>query len=300
MFLSSDITLKAGDSGDAVSELQRRLAQRDLLHQANISGLFDGNTTQAVMEFQTLNGLRVDGIAGPETLRRLISIGGAGSSDAASGSGDASNDDDETKNATNLERFDAYTMANTGAVEEQSKLANEAVWGYGDHADSAVQQQQGQQQLSDLTRYNAQDEALQMQRQQQQIAAQPPSQLEFTAQGVQAQSIAKELEKPPEKAAEKAPEKVAELERPIERPLAVEVKSEIAPVASAALAPRDPALLRTEAKLDASSRSESQQEGQKLDKKGVRDVGTVPEAALGQLSPARSPAIERNQQIGLS
>jgi peptidoglycan hydrolase-like protein with peptidoglycan-binding domain len=39
-----------------------------------VSGFFDGTTVNGVMRFQGQNGLAVDGIAGPETLRRLNGV----------------------------------------------------------------------------------------------------------------------------------------------------------------------------------------------------------------------------------
>jgi len=76
VILPNSITLRPGDSGDYVTELQRRLAQRDLLSDMDITGFYDATTTRAIKTFQSANGLKVDGIAGPETLRLLISIGG--------------------------------------------------------------------------------------------------------------------------------------------------------------------------------------------------------------------------------
>ncbi len=74
MFLPSTITLKPGDSGDFVAELQRRLAAVGSYDQNAINGFYDGLTTNAVTSFQTRTGLRADGIAGPDTLRRLNGV----------------------------------------------------------------------------------------------------------------------------------------------------------------------------------------------------------------------------------
>lgn len=74
MFLPSTITLKPGDSGDFVAELQRRLATVDCFSHDAINGFYDGMTTNAVSTFQSRHGLSVDGIAGPETLRRLNGV----------------------------------------------------------------------------------------------------------------------------------------------------------------------------------------------------------------------------------
>lgn len=316
MLLPTDITLKAGDSGDYVRELQQRLAQRELLGQANITSFFDGITSNAVMEFQSLNGLRSDGIAGPETLRRLISIGSGG---AADGDGSSNSEEEEKeKFGQDLERVNEYALE---AQPEQDKLANEAVWGYAAEATNI----EGQQQLSDLDRYNQQHEQVQQQtlvQQQEQTQAlmrgelmdeakqNGPEQLEINQQEIKAQTLAEDLEKAPEKPEpEKEVEKTAEREMPKELPqtqheAARDVQAEQAQspeqaqTALAAPAPRDPALVQTEANLDTPSQQESQQEGQKLDRQGVQNNGTVPETALGDLSPDRSPAVQREQEIG--
>ena len=73
MFLPSNITLKFGDSGDFVAELQRRLSTVKA-HDAEASGYYDAATVTSVTGFQSRSGLRADGIAGPETLRRLNGV----------------------------------------------------------------------------------------------------------------------------------------------------------------------------------------------------------------------------------
>ena len=82
MFLPTNITLQFGDTGDFVAELQRRLSRLDLLGEMMVNASFDGNTINAVKSFQSIHGLRVDGVAGPETLRRIAGIlsGTSGSS----------------------------------------------------------------------------------------------------------------------------------------------------------------------------------------------------------------------------
>lgn len=79
MFLPSNITLQFGDSGDYVTELQRRLASYNYLSGDMLTGFFDASTVSAVRGFQTASGIRADGIAGPETLRRLNGFGGSSS-----------------------------------------------------------------------------------------------------------------------------------------------------------------------------------------------------------------------------
>lgn len=74
MFLPSNITLKFGDSGDFVAELQRRLAAVKCFPEDQVNGSFDSNTVNAVTHFQSREGLHADGVAGPETLRRLNGV----------------------------------------------------------------------------------------------------------------------------------------------------------------------------------------------------------------------------------
>lgn len=83
MFLPSNITLKLGDSGDFVTELQRRLCNVKCFSDDMITGFYDSNTVNGVIRFQSTNGLHADGVAGPETLRRLSGvISGSGSTGA--------------------------------------------------------------------------------------------------------------------------------------------------------------------------------------------------------------------------
>jgi hypothetical protein len=83
MFLPSNITLQFGDSGDFVGELQRRLAMVDCHPPDQINSFYDGVTVNSVSRFQSMRGLRSDGVAGPETLRMLNGMvsGGSGSND---------------------------------------------------------------------------------------------------------------------------------------------------------------------------------------------------------------------------
>lgn len=93
MFLPSNITLKFGDSGDFVAELQRRLAMVGCFDETQVNGFFDGPTTSGVTRFQSMNSLHADGVAGPETLRRL---NGVIAGDSSSG-GTSSNQEEEAK-----------------------------------------------------------------------------------------------------------------------------------------------------------------------------------------------------------
>jgi len=63
-------TLKVGDSGPEVSELQRRLKEAGF-SPGQIDGDFGPATEAAVIAFQKSNNLLADGIAGPKTLAAL-------------------------------------------------------------------------------------------------------------------------------------------------------------------------------------------------------------------------------------
>lgn len=63
--------LRHGDTGPGVIEIRDRLVQLGLLHADNSITTFDDNLEDALRVFQQSRGLTVDGIAGPQTLRRL-------------------------------------------------------------------------------------------------------------------------------------------------------------------------------------------------------------------------------------
>ena len=65
-------TLKVGSSGEAVTKLQQKLAEKGYLTQANVTGVYDSATEAAVRNFQKDNGLTVDGIAGEKTQHKLF------------------------------------------------------------------------------------------------------------------------------------------------------------------------------------------------------------------------------------
>jgi len=67
-----DETLRPGDSGTAVKELQYRLKELGY-YSASRDGVYGTQTRTAVMAFQARNGLTTDGVAGPATLKKLYS-----------------------------------------------------------------------------------------------------------------------------------------------------------------------------------------------------------------------------------
>ncbi|MGN0995475.1 MAG: peptidoglycan-binding protein [Candidatus Ventricola sp.] len=78
-------SLREGDSGTAVTELQTMLKKLDYYY-GSITGNFGSLTKQAVRKFQDDNGLTVDGVAGVNTINKLRSLTGTSSS-SSTGSG---------------------------------------------------------------------------------------------------------------------------------------------------------------------------------------------------------------------
>jgi Putative peptidoglycan binding domain len=64
-------TLKLGDNGNAVKELQRALRSLGLAV-GTIDGVFGASTKRALMAFQTAHHLSPDGVLGPATRARLL------------------------------------------------------------------------------------------------------------------------------------------------------------------------------------------------------------------------------------
>ena len=64
-----------GSRGSEVTEIQKELKSRGL-YKGNVDGIYGSQTKEAVIKFQKQQGLSADGIAGPQTLKKLgISIG---------------------------------------------------------------------------------------------------------------------------------------------------------------------------------------------------------------------------------
>ncbi len=64
--------LQPGDKGTAVSQLQERLKELDYYDYPSITGFYGPVTEKAVRLFQKTNGLKADGMAGPETMTLLL------------------------------------------------------------------------------------------------------------------------------------------------------------------------------------------------------------------------------------
>ena len=66
---------RSGEKGEAVADLQRRLARLDLPTAPDPDGFFGAGTKAAVEGFQYRRGLRVDGVCGPQTWAALVEAG---------------------------------------------------------------------------------------------------------------------------------------------------------------------------------------------------------------------------------
>ncbi|MBQ9064871.1 MAG: peptidoglycan-binding protein [Blautia sp.] len=64
-------TLRRGDRSEEVREVQQLLADQNYLNAGGADGIFGGGTEKAIMEFQNDQGLEPDGVAWPQTIKRL-------------------------------------------------------------------------------------------------------------------------------------------------------------------------------------------------------------------------------------
>lgn len=130
MFLPTNITLQFGDTGDFVAELQRRLSRLDLLGEMMVNASFDGNTVNAVKSFQSIHGLRVDGVAGPETLRRIAGILSGDSGSSGSGSDDTKQEK-EKQYRRDISFYDSVMQGNLPQEAPREPLLRESALGPG-------------------------------------------------------------------------------------------------------------------------------------------------------------------------
>jgi N-acetylmuramoyl-L-alanine amidase len=75
VLVTDPLLFRAGDTGDAVRDVQRRLSRLGFDLGADAAGVFGPATTAAVRTFQEQRGLRVDGICGPQTWGSLVEAG---------------------------------------------------------------------------------------------------------------------------------------------------------------------------------------------------------------------------------
>ncbi|WP_281284108.1 peptidoglycan-binding domain-containing protein, partial [Alkalibacillus haloalkaliphilus] len=82
MAITNSTVLRNGDSGEDVFALQQVLVENNFYPNIDASnngvdGIYGPNTEDAVRRYQIMNGLTVDGIAGPETLSSLGIVDGS-------------------------------------------------------------------------------------------------------------------------------------------------------------------------------------------------------------------------------
>ncbi|QNU65876.1 peptidoglycan-binding protein [Ruminiclostridium herbifermentans] len=126
--------LKIGDSGDAVSNIQKYLKKLGYLN--SVTGYFGSDTHEAVLNFQKRNGLSADGKAGAQTISKLLSSdakswngtkGSSGSNNNKSGGSKGS----KNSNSNNQDYFDnsgSPSVSNLIAIAK-SKLGAKYVYG---------------------------------------------------------------------------------------------------------------------------------------------------------------------------
>ena len=69
---AAEKVLGLNDRGDDVREIQARLAEKKLLPQKEVDGVYGAITAAAVKKFQAANKLDVDGLVGPATRKKLF------------------------------------------------------------------------------------------------------------------------------------------------------------------------------------------------------------------------------------
>lgn len=112
-------TLKYGDSGDRVTELQTALVK--LGYSTNgIDGRFGAGTQKAVIAFQKANGLTADGLAGTQTQDLIYNKASSDSSSSGSSSSSSSDSSSTSSGFTRTLRK-GYTGSDVSSVQTQLK-----------------------------------------------------------------------------------------------------------------------------------------------------------------------------------
>lgn len=65
-------TLRRGDRGEQVRQVQQLLADQGYMSQGAVDGIFGDSMERAVMQFQRSQGINPDGVAWPQTQKRLV------------------------------------------------------------------------------------------------------------------------------------------------------------------------------------------------------------------------------------
>ena len=110
---------KYGSRGSEVTQIQKKL-KRWGYYNGNIDGIYGSQTLEAVKYFQRKNGLTVDGIAGPATLKAM----GITSSSSASTSGSSSTNSNDVNLLSRLIYGEARGEPYTGQVAVGAVVLN--------------------------------------------------------------------------------------------------------------------------------------------------------------------------------
>jgi peptidoglycan hydrolase-like protein with peptidoglycan-binding domain len=326
MFLPSNITLQFGDSGDFVSELQRRLALVHCFSDAMISGFYDGPTVNGVTLFQSQCGLRADGVAGPETLRRLnSSIAGDSTSSGGSGGTSDSNQEEEKRAAQQQEFLKTEIVAhnvieqaawNTPAAADiapATPYAPPAFGGSAAPAASAAPDMAAQQMAATQQQFlNTEIIAAQQQQLQQQLQSAPPPPMQ--SQGNDPLAMLATTAQPQAQEAQQQPSnELIPSQASQQRVPAPATPNQLVPIADAAPQQGQNLIQRTisaasgmvqklanyfEAKLPPDTLREGKEIGQTMAQSGVKEstLPADPTAARAPEQPARGPAQQQTQQ----
>ena len=85
-----EVLSKYGSRGEEVRQIQTKL-KRWGYYSGNVDGIYGSQTQEAVRYFQRKNNLKVDGIAGPETLKAMGIFNSSNSSNSSSSSSNSNN-----------------------------------------------------------------------------------------------------------------------------------------------------------------------------------------------------------------
>lgn len=113
-------TLQSGDSGSKVTQLQNALKLLGF-YTGGVDGKFGSGTKKAVMQFQRVNGLTVDGLAGTQTQKLLYSQVDSGVSGGSSSSGSSSSGTSSGASGFTRTLRKGYTGADVIAVQQKLK-----------------------------------------------------------------------------------------------------------------------------------------------------------------------------------
>lgn len=118
---TADEVLESGDIGTEITNLQKQLADLNLLHVHEIDGKFGKITKNAVIGFQRQNGLTADGIVGPGTKAKLKAA-----LEAKQSLENISKTVAETPGASLTEKI-PFELPNVSAITEKMKEASKRV-----------------------------------------------------------------------------------------------------------------------------------------------------------------------------